>query len=1311
MKKYLLALLMLCPLLFVQNASAKIKIYVQATTAPYLYAWNGNGDAVNGGWPGTVMTEKETVNEKEFWVKEFDLDAVNIIFNNGSGSQTADITGITSDAYFTYNGANVYENITAQITGQEETHTWGVIGFGPDPNTSDWTNDIPMTDAGDGEWTVTIEDVVVSADDLEWEYKVRQDGQWVNYYPGNGEPNQKLTFQNAGTYDVTISYNSVYNDLSETVTPKGGDDPQLTTYTIILNTNRQLPTDDAGDLAYAYVWTQGDVFVEQLGEWPGTRMTNNGPTTYNGQNGTSYVITFDAAVAPEMVIFHDNNGNQTDDFSLVFDESNIAQFYMFEEEEEQPETYAIVGDFWTVMDGETLVVDGWEDDHDMTQSPDNENVYTLVYEGYVTPGPCTKAYKLRANHKWHVYDLPEDGNYEYEFTEEGTFTLTFTANVEEHTLTLVAEKQEEPQPETVYTVAGQPADLFGTEWDESNPANDMAIDAETGLYTLAFTDVTFDADADVQFKVVENHSWEVCYPDKNYAVYLAAGTYSNITITFDAETKEVNFNAEKQAVAQNFTVVYLNENDWEDVYAYVWSGEGENKVLGDWPGTKMDKMQTEMKTRRLAPADHDAYIIHFPAEVAPENVIFNNGKEGDELQQTADIPLAFNSEGAFAYPESEPEAVYTVAGSSDAILGTAWDPTNTANDMVLDTEDGLYKLAINGVKYDENTEVEFKVVENHSWNVAYPENNYSATLLAGVTYNLTFVFNPESKEVWLTRNVVAIDFAEGDVFTVAGSYDILGSSWDIDDTNNDMTYNTETGLYELVKENVDLDAVDADYSTYMFKVVRNHSWDINWGVKDEAHPNGFDGDNVTIVVDEAATYNITYTFNPETWEVGYVLTKVGDEPQPAVYTVAGTPDLFAGASWDATSCVMTLNDQTGLYEYTLTNVKLNATQLFEDDTYMFKVVKNAGQADETWYPEDVAQQGDANVHIDVPTSGLYNVTFTFNPENNKVAYSLDLIGARHTMVFVNLSGWTKVYAYGYTVDDAAAVEFNGIWPGENAEWVGKYSAYGNEYDTYTVSYYGDAPEFVIFHNNEGQQTIELPFNEENIPYAYGNDATVILLNDSWYQWKPEADFTVPQGVQGVPVLVSYTRGFTAGQRGTVVLPFDLTAEEAAAAGKFYQVSEVKAGEVHIYEVSTVKAYTPYIFEAASEYPFEYRSVATLPKYDHHDVALGDKGWFMYEEVEDEVTTDAEWAYFGWKDDSGEFFKAAPGTVLPWRGFLKIKADEAPEAKLVVVLDDVTGIRTIEALPEGAVIYNMQGMRVQKATRGLYIVNGKKVVIK
>lgn len=94
------------------DPNATITIYVSASKAPNLYAWTGESTALNGAWPGGKMSTTTTVEGKTYFYHTFsDVESVNVIFNNGSGgaaNQTADITGITSDAYYTWDGGSGY---------------------------------------------------------------------------------------------------------------------------------------------------------------------------------------------------------------------------------------------------------------------------------------------------------------------------------------------------------------------------------------------------------------------------------------------------------------------------------------------------------------------------------------------------------------------------------------------------------------------------------------------------------------------------------------------------------------------------------------------------------------------------------------------------------------------------------------------------------------------------------------------------------------------------------------------------------------------------------------------------------------------------------------------------------------------------------------------------------------------------------------------------------------------------------------------------------------------------------------------------
>ena len=85
--------------LYLENADNWEKVFV--------YAWDAEGAYLLGEWPGTEMTEKETVNEVEYFVytlsSELNGQTINFNFNNGNnGKQTADIEGVVVDKNYFY---------------------------------------------------------------------------------------------------------------------------------------------------------------------------------------------------------------------------------------------------------------------------------------------------------------------------------------------------------------------------------------------------------------------------------------------------------------------------------------------------------------------------------------------------------------------------------------------------------------------------------------------------------------------------------------------------------------------------------------------------------------------------------------------------------------------------------------------------------------------------------------------------------------------------------------------------------------------------------------------------------------------------------------------------------------------------------------------------------------------------------------------------------------------------------------------------------------------------------------------------------
>ncbi len=79
-----------------------------------------------------------------------------------------------------------------------------------------------------------------------------------------------------------------------------------------------------------------------------------------------------------------------------------------------------------------------------------------------------------------------------------------------------------------------------------------------------------------------------------------------------------------------------------------------------------------------------------------------------------------------------------------------------------------------------------------------------------------------------------------------------------------------------------------------------------------------------------------------------------------------------------------------------------------------------------------------------------------------------------------------------------------------------------------------------------------------------------------------------------------------------------------------------------------------------------------------------------------------------------FYKANNKTVAAGKAYLRVDANKAKEGLTIGYADETDGIRLMEngkLAMKNAAIYNLSGQRVNKAQKGIYIVNGKKVVMK
>lgn len=376
----------------------KIKLYARSLAGwskMYLYGWDVKG--VSFEWPGEEITMTEFVDDLEWFVYELPMEAFettgNIIFNNGDGQQTVDITGVTfsknrfyeisaapnADGKFTYTeigGGNEPEpepGPTPDTPAEKEPNRWGIVGT-PNEWSKDGTlPDLYMDEVGDN--LFVRRSLALTTTD---EFKIRFNDEWndaKNYgletagvvelnvgfavITSGGSGNMKVPAD--GTYDI---YFNVAEEMVWVMTEgQVPSDITLKSYKLYVDVTAR-----GWEICNIYVWDDNN--VEYAGNWPGTALTL--------EDG-KYVWTAPAEIVGKTinVIFNNKNGNdgeQTADIKgVVLDKDhhfvvNADLSYTMDgeskEEEEKPivlgeHTWGVAGDHNGWGDSAMTAEDGW----------------------------------------------------------------------------------------------------------------------------------------------------------------------------------------------------------------------------------------------------------------------------------------------------------------------------------------------------------------------------------------------------------------------------------------------------------------------------------------------------------------------------------------------------------------------------------------------------------------------------------------------------------------------------------------------------------------------------------------------------------------------------------------------------------------------------------------------------------------------------------------------------------------------------------------------------------------------------------------
>ena len=635
--------------------------------------------------------------------------------------------------------------------------------------------------------------------------------------------------------------------------------------------------------------------------------------------------------------------------------------------QDTPDVYSIIG--WA----------DWTTDWDMTQSETDANVYSVVKDGMVLVANTTYEYKLRTNHDWTGFELPEGySNYSYTCEQSGVYTLTFTANISEKTLTLDAQRTgdlDESQIDKITMV-----ELRGG-WNEWATDGTAAMTKGDGYTWTSVVDLTgYDEQAYkegmTQFKLVVNNKWfgygqltldapvwvSALGQGENFVIKAHESGFNTYTFTatwepspsaaagwtlkiegkdaapFDYEKISITpADRSKVSELQNFVIDLGGKNFNITVKADAIVTCGDQQGVLSVDGQKVNVTLTEKITApgsyelkipagaitvngvALDPllfrytiedpeeADKDFYEkvsiepgegevesledfrLYFPVTLANDDaskVTLTNTTTGttyelggfsmsnyvklytmEEITDAGEYEMVvgegavefyidgkfqMNKELKYHWTIGNVEKKYYIMGSflDDFSWETELEMTQV-NDSIL-TLDYEYTVAFGD--YQTEKTIEYKMRQGHNWSgYQLPaQGNQSYTFTAPGVYKLTFTANISSHV--LTLEATPMEYT----YTVAGAFlpavegaeqeaAFFGTMWDVENADNDLAKG-EADVYTKTFRKVTLAP-----GTIYYKVVADHSWDMNWG---------FSGQDADYIVNEAGVYDVTFKFSP-----------------------------------------------------------------------------------------------------------------------------------------------------------------------------------------------------------------------------------------------------------------------------------------------------------------------------------------------------------------------------------------------------------------------------------------------------------------
>jgi len=245
----------------------------------------------------------------------------------------------------------------------------------------------------------------------------------------------------------------------------------------------------------------------------------------------------------------------------------------------------------------------------------------------------------------------------------------------------------------------------------------------------------------------------------------------------------------------------------------------------------------------------------------------------------------------------------------------------------------------------------------------------------------------------------------------------------------------------------------------------------------------------------------------------------------------------------------------------------------------------------------------------------------------------------------------------------------------------------------------------------GPKTLTITFLHDG-SYTSNAEELVFTLKDA----AAYNENATPSIIAG-PANVTLTRSITADKWSTIVLPFDIASSDIETIfGSGASVAELSSGTTTTLNFTTtltgskMKANQPYAIKVSSAFSSATVNGVTIESATPtQSIANWD---FVGTYANTNVPKDS---YFFSANKLYQASAADKVSMKPFRGYFTYTGGTGAPMLNFIIDGNLTGIAHIDAdgqmnLEEGTV-YNLNGQRVAQTTKGLYIVNGKKVIIK